>query len=260
VSRRVESLGGTLAVAAAVALVCSLLVSTAVYFLRPFELAYSAVERNRAILEAAGRAPVEGAVTDREVVERFLELETRIADLSTGSFTQAIDAASYDFRAAADDPGMRVAIPAADDVAGLSTRPRYMPVHLAFDDDRVSRIVLPIYARGMWSTIYGYVALAADMETIAGVSFYEHGETAGIGDRIKNPDWLGGWRGKRLYGPDGALRFRIATRAETVPAEYRVDSITGATVTVSSIDRAMRYWFSEHGYRPLLERLKNRGF
>lgn len=256
-SRGVESLGRTLAVAIGVALFCSLLVSTAVYYLRPIELALGAVDRNRAILDAAG---IESAtLDDRQVVDRFLELEARVVALDTGEFSSAVDAASYDYRAALDDPDMRVEIPPELDGGRLGVRPRYMPVYFVRDGDRIGRIVLPMYARGMWSTIHAFVALEADLSTIAGVAFYEHGETPGIGDRIENPQWQAGWVGKRIYGPDGVVRFRITADADAVPAEYRVDGITGATVTAEAVNTATRYWFSEHGYGRLLERLREGG-
>jgi Na+-transporting NADH:ubiquinone oxidoreductase subunit C len=253
---RRDSLGRTLGIAAGVALLCSLLVSTAVYLLRPIQQAHTSIDRNRAILAAAGLFEAEAAVSDREIAAGFLDLDVRIVDLETGQFTGAVDAASYDFRAAADDPRLRVGIADERDVAGLDTRPRYMPVYVLQRDGQIERIVLPIYAQGMWSTIYGFVGLAADMSTIIGVDFYEHGETPGIGDRIENPAWQAQWSGKELFGQDRMLRFRIAADADAAASRYRVDSITGATVTASAVGSAMRYWFSDAAYGPLLERLR----
>lgn len=255
-SERPESLARTLGVAAGVALACSLLVATAVHLLRPIERAYGLVDRNRAILDASGLAEPGEPLTDREVVERFLVLEPWIVDLDRGAPTDTVDPAGYDYRAAADDPSLAEPIPPELDTARLGTRPRYMPVYLLRSGGRIERIVLPFYGRGMWSTIYGFVALQGDFTTVAGVAIDEQGETPGIGDRIENPAWLARWEGKRLYGPDGALRFRISTDATAAPAAYRVDGITGATVTVSAVDAAMRYWFSSSGYEPLLARLR----
>lgn len=258
-SERPESRFRTLAVAAGVALFCSLLVSSVVYWLRPLELAYSAIDRNRAIVRAAGIGGADAALDDRAVVERFVELERRIVDLASGDYTDAVDAKTYDYRAAENDPLMRVDIPGALDVARLKTRPRYMPVYILPGDRGPSRIVLPVYGRGMWSTIYAYVALESDLTTIAGVAIFEHGETPGIGDRIENPSWLGQWVGKRIYAADGAFRFTISSDTSVAAADYRVDGITGATVSSSGVNDAVRFWFSADGYGPFLERLRGQG-
>jgi len=252
-----ESVGRTLAVAAIVALFCSFVVSITVYWLRPIQLALASVEQNRAVLVAAGLAGSTETLEDREVVRRFLNVETRLVDFDAVDFVSA-DAsmiAAYDFRAAANDPNARREIMADIDTASLGTRPRLMPVYLLEDGGRLERIVLPVYGRGMWSTIYGYIALDGDLMTIAGVWFFEHGETPGIGDRIQNPDWTRTWAGKRAYLADGTLQLRIGGAANA-PLESRIDAITGATVTVSGVDLFVRYWLGDDGYGPLLARLR----
>lgn len=254
-----ESKTATIAFAAGVAFFCSLMVSTAVYFLRPVVLAYEAIDFNRAVVEVAGLLAADLDWDDRAVVNAFLELEARVVDLESGQLTDAADAVSADFRAAIDDPGRLVPIPASLDSAGLETRPRFAPVYLLRDVDRIERIVVPFYARGMWSTIHGVIALEPDSSTIGGISFYAHGETPGIGDRIERSDWRGSWRGKRLYDETGELRFRIGREAAAQSAEFGVDSITGATVTVDAVGNAVGYWFSEHGYAPFLEWLREGG-
>ena len=252
-----ESTVKTLAVAAGVALVCSLLVSTAVYWLRPIQLASGGIERNRAILDAAGLADSTETLPDREVLDRFGEFDPEIVDLASGRLVERA-APSYDYRGALDDPAQTVAIPADADIAGLGSRPRTMPVYILRRGRQIERIVLPVYGRGMWSTIHGFIGLEGDLATIAGVRFYELGETPGIGDRIQDPAWTAKWRGKRIYAEDGTLRFRIG-RADAAGADFRVDAITGATVTVTAVDRFVRYWLGPDGYAPLLERLRGEG-
>ncbi|MGD2167275.1 MAG: NADH:ubiquinone reductase (Na(+)-transporting) subunit C [Gammaproteobacteria bacterium] len=252
---RRESAARTIAVAAAVAVICSLIVSTAVYVLRPYELAYSALDRNRAILAALGVVGPDDELATADIVDRFLALDRRVVDLQAAAYTSAVDASIYDFRKAIQQSENIIEIPQSDDVGGLGSRPRFMPVYLRDEAGASRRIALPIYASGMWSTIYGYVALEADLTTIAGITIYEHGETPGIGDRILAPAWLGSWRGKRLYDPDGVLRFRITADQQAAQPQYRVDSITGATVSASALGDAIRYWFSSHGYGRFLERL-----
>ena len=239
---RQQSTPATLAFAAMVAFGCALVVSLAVWWLKPIQLALVATDYTRAILEAAGVAQAEDALTERELARRFLQFEARMVDLEIHGFSHGLDPATYDYRTQLN--------------AGRQTRPRYMPLYLWREKGRVRGAVLPLYADGMWSTIHGFVALEADFSTIAGVNFYEHGETPGIGDRIQSPQWQAQWLGKKLYGEDGAYRFQIRTNPDPTLASFSVDAISGATVTVSAVNRAMLYWFGSDGYGPVLKALR----
>jgi Na+-transporting NADH:ubiquinone oxidoreductase subunit C len=261
-TRARESMGRTLAVAGGVALFCSLFVSTAVYWLRPIQAAYLSIERNRAIVTAAGIAADDVALSDREVVDRFLTLELRIVDLEADAFAgiDAVDPEVYDYREAIDVASLTVPISRDSDIAALGRRPRAMPAYLLFDGPSLQRIVLPVYGRGMWSTIHGFVGLGPDLKTVTGVRFHEHGETPGIGDRIQNPEWTARWRGKRMYADDGRVVLRIGGTGSAGPAGGdRVDAITGATVTVSAVDRLVRFWFGDDGYGPFLAGMRAGG-
>jgi Na+-transporting NADH:ubiquinone oxidoreductase subunit C len=252
-----ESTVRTLAVAATVAFVCSLLVSGAVAWLRPIQLAYRSVEQNRAVLVAAGLAAPGEVLDDRAVVARFLELEPRLVDLDAGRYVNADAAmiAAYDFRAAADDPVASREIAPERDTASLGQRPLLMPVYLREEGGRLEAIVLPVYGRGMWATIHGYLVLDGDLQTVANVLFYEHGETPGIGDRIQNPGWIAQWAGKRAIGSDGTPVLRVGSG--NADAAERVDAITGATITVNAVDGFVRYWLGADGYGPFLSALRS---
>ena len=47
--------------------------------------------------------------------------------------------------------------------------------------------------------MYGFMALESDGNTVAGLGFYEHGETPGLGGEIDNPNWKAIWPGKLVY-------------------------------------------------------------
>lgn len=248
-----EKLSRTLLVAVSVALGCALLVSTTVYFLRPIQLAYADLERNRVIVETAGLALPGETLSDRVIVSRFVELDARVVDLETGEFAEDVDARRYDQRAAAIDPETSVAVPESLDIAGLGRRARRVPVYLLLSGGRIERIVLPVHGQGMWSTLYGFLSLESDFNTIAAIRIYEHGETAGIGDRIQDPAWEAEWVGKQLYGPTGGLQFRVVRDADP---PFEVDIISGASVTAEGVGNLVRYWFGEHGYATFLTRLR----
>ena len=252
-----DSVGRNLLVAGVVALVCSLIVSAAVTWLRPIQLAYRSLDQGRTVLVAAGLISEAAAQDEGELVERLLDLEQRLVDLDAGQFVNA-DAnmiAAYDFRAAAVDPAMSREIEPALDSASIGRRPLVMPVYIRRLDGAIERIVLPVYGQGMWSTIHAYLVLDGDLRRVVRFEIAEHGETPGIGDRIENPDWLARWSGKRAFRDDGTLVLRVAGAPGGDPDE-RIDGITGATVTVEAVNSLLRYWLGEDAYGPFLNRLR----
>lgn len=238
----VNTVPRTLAVAAIVALACSAMVSSAVYVLRPIQQGYASLERNRAILAVAGLLPTNG-VSDRQIVAHYIDLEAHVVDKATGNYVTNVDARSFDHWETEVEP------------ASSAHRPTLVPVYLVRKDGVLERLVLPVDGRGMWSVIYGYVALDADLSTIADVVFFRHGETPGIGDRIQDPVWLDGWRGKRIYDESGEARIRVVKAAR---GPYEVDLISGASVTSSATGDLVRYWFGDDGYRLFLDRMRGR--
>ncbi|HEY5665134.1 MAG TPA: NADH:ubiquinone reductase (Na(+)-transporting) subunit C [Gammaproteobacteria bacterium] len=247
-----ESVARTLGVATGVAVFCSLFVSSAVLWLRPIQLAYASIERNRAIVEAAGLVEPGVELDERAIVDRFLDLETRIVDLDAGAFSDPVSPTTYDFRAAIDDPDQTRPIPDELDIANLGRRPVYLPVYLLRDGAGIELIVLPIYGPGMWAMIHGFISIRADFTTIAGVTFYEHGETPGIGDRFLDPAWLAQWQGRRAYDDTRRLVFRIGADGATPAANGAIDAITGATITTSAIEDLVQYWLGDNGFGPFL--------
>lgn len=228
----------TLGFAALVAFGCALLVSSVVHYLRPIQQALASIDQARAIVTAANWHADVAGMSDLEIANAFRTFEPRLANLQAGTLIERVDAA-----------------PAEVDLATVEDRPEQMPVYLLFDSGRLARVVLPIRGRGMWSTIHGLLALEGDLVTIAGLVILEHGETPGIGDRIENPDWLAGWRGKRLYDAGGRYRLMVDPRPQPEDLPFSIDAITGATITVSAVESAVAEWLGESGYGPLLEKL-----
>jgi len=249
-----------LLVAFGVALFCSLLVASAVYWLRPLQSGFESAARNRAILVAAGVIGHTEEPSERDLIAQSLRIEPRLVDLDSDGLVAADAAAAlaFDYRVALNDSAALYDIPAAADIAGLGSRARTMPIYLLRNGSRADGVVVPVYGRGMWSTIHGFVGLRSDLVTIAGATFYEYGETPGIGDRIAAPAWLETWAGKTAYAPDGSVVFRIG--GAPAAASSGIDSITGATVTVTAVDKFVRYWLGDDGFGPLLARMRAEGF
>ena len=238
-----------------VALVCSVLVSVAAITLKPKQLRNQLVERSRNIISLTGLVPVGATLSDDQILAAVEQLDIRVVDVDTGEFDASIDPVEFDARAAVNNPDLSIAIPPVDDVAKLSRRARHAVVYLVWDDNELSRVILPIHGQGMWSTLYGYLALEADLNTIAAVSFYEQTETAGLGDQIQRPDWQAQWEGRQLFDSQGNFRFRVAAGAVeegSTAARHQVDALTGASVTADAVTQLVAYWFGSNGYANFL--------
>lgn len=252
-----DSTAKVLGIALLLCIVCAVLVSAAAVGLRSRQEHNKVEEKRKNILLAAGLYD-----SGRPIEEQFGRIHSRIVDLKTGEFTDAIDAATFDSRAAARAAETRHQIPEEDDLAAIKARSRYMDVYLVVDDERLQQVVLPVHGKGLWSTMYGFVSLADDLNTINGFAFYEHGETPGLGGEIDNPSWKEQWPGKKIYDESGQLRIEVlkgTVDRDSANAIYQVDGLAGATLTARGVGNLLRYWLGDDGYRVFLETLKREG-
>jgi len=246
-----DSLPKTLFVAVALCLVASMVVSTAAVALRPIQNANKLRDKQVNILQVAGLYH-----PDDNVDETFQRFEPKVLDLQTGDFTDQFDAATFDDRAAADDPELSQAL--AEDPAGIGRQSRYKTVYLLRDDQsQLDKIILPIHGYGLWSTLYGFIAVEENGNEIYGLQFYEHAETPGLGAEVDNPRWKQQWAGKKLRDESGELTITVAKMAPPQGADYHVDGLAGATLTSRGVDSLVRFWMGEQGYSPLLARLES---
>ena len=254
-----ESLIKTYVVALSLAVCCSLLVSGAAVGLRPLQEENKVRDRKKNILVVAGLYDEE-----TEVAEAFRQIEVRIIDIESGEFVgeDQFDPESFDQRAAAKDPKLSVTIPVEKDLAGIGRRAKYAPVYLVKKDDKLDQVILPFEGKGLWSTMYGFLALGDDLNTVRGITFYEHAETPGLGGEIDNPQWKAKWTGKKLYDDQGTLKLEVVkgAAAQSGPgAEHQVDGISGATLTANGVSYSVAYWMGDDGFKNLLERLRAEG-
>jgi Na+-transporting NADH:ubiquinone oxidoreductase subunit C len=243
------------------ALVCSSLVSAAVVLLRPIQLNNQMLERSRNIMQLTGLLAEGEEPGDEEMLGLYRSLDHRIFNMDSAEFSLDIEPDSFDKRRAVNDPELGLRIPSELDHASLGRRSRYAPVYMVWDGDGLERIILPVRGAGMWSTLYGYIALEPDLNTIAGMTFYEQNETPGLGDQITHRHWLEQWSGRRIFDDRGQIRFRVSesvVEEGSDAAAHQVDALTGATVTGNAVTSLIHYWFGPHGYQPFLEQLRER--
>ncbi|MHA7815209.1 MAG: Na(+)-translocating NADH-quinone reductase subunit C [Pseudohaliea sp.] len=246
-----DSIKKIVTVAFALCIVCSIVVSTAAVILKPAQEANKDLDRKRNILAAAGMLE-EGKTVD----ELFQRIEARYVDLRTGEFAAEVPD-GYNQRAASKSPNLSTDL--EEDPAKIGRRADYAEVYLVQGTGGgLDKVILPIHGYGLWSTLYGFIALESDVNTVAGLGFYEHGETPGLGGEVDNPRWKSQWPGKQVYR-DGEAAIALAKGAvdkESPNAPWRVDGLSGATLTARGVTNLVQFWLGEQGFKPFLDNLK----
>ncbi len=249
-----ESTQKTLVVTLILCVVCSIIVSTAAVLLRPAQVANKALDIKLNILMAADMYDPLGGIE-----EQFERVEVKLVDLDTGKFSTEIPVETYDQFKAAKDPESSKELSAEVDVASISRRENYAKVYVVNGSDGIEKVVLPIRGYGLWSTLKGFVALEADLNTVIGLGYYEHGETPGLGGEVDNPKWKAMWPGKKVYAADGSVAISVikgVVTSSTSGAEHKVDGLSGATLTSKGVDYMLKFWLGENGYAAFLNNLK----
>ncbi|MCV6603873.1 MAG: Na(+)-translocating NADH-quinone reductase subunit C [Porticoccaceae bacterium] len=243
----------TILVALILCLVCSVVVSGAAVGLRDMQQANKELDKKGNILKAAGLYE-EGVSIDQQ----FESVTAKVVDLSTGRFTDAVDAASYDQRKASKDPAMSDKLTGEQDIAKIGRKEKYATVYMVEGANGIEKLILPIKGYALWSTLYGFVALESDFNTVAGLGFYEHKETPGLGGEIDNPSWKALWVGKQVYNGNQAAISVIKGAVDNSKPEavYQVDGLSGATQTSKGVHNLMQFWMGDEGFAPFLANLK----
>lgn len=271
-----ESTRHTFQVALLLCLVCSFVVSLAAVSLRERQQQNREAARNRNVLMAAFPADLsdetsfEAFYKSRGVadLEDFFErhVELRAINLSSGGPAPEVDPGSYDQVLAARDPELSSELDLRSepgrDVAGIKSREDVGCVYLvrgAEPGSGFETIVLPIRGYGLWSTLKGFVAIDAQSladgpasARVRGLTYYQHGETPGLGGEVDNPIWKARWPGKRIFDPQWNVKLNVSKSPRT---EHDVDALTGATITSNGVSHMLAFWLGPDGYGPFLKRL-----
>jgi len=251
-SNQQETFGKTMVVVLAVCLVCSIIVAGAAVGLRPIQIANKEIDKQSNILAVAGLR------TSKSVKEIFSSnIETKLVDLATGEFATDVDASAYDQRKAAKDPATSIKLTADQNIAKIGRRANLATVYLVSDDNgQLQRIILPVHGAGLWSTMYAFVAIKADGNTIDAITYYDQGETPGLGGEVQNPRWRGLFVGKELFDANGNPAIKIVKGQAAAGSKHEVDGLSGATLTSVGVEHTFTFWLGEQGFGPFLSKVR----
>ncbi|MBU0529946.1 NADH:ubiquinone reductase (Na(+)-transporting) subunit C [bacterium] len=141
---------------------------------------------------------------------------------------------------------------------GIISENGTLSVYIAKDGDQPTGYSIPISGKGLWSTIYGYLALEPDGNTIKGITFYQHGETPGLGGELEKDWFTANYVGKKIYNSDGMLVSVEIVKGQVnqsgVNAIHQVDGISGATLTGKGLNNFIAQDLNI--YKPFLDRIR----
>ena len=251
----------TFKVAIQLCLVCSVVVSALAVGLGPIQARKREEFRQQSVLSAAGvwkdgSDPAKLFASKAEVI---------YLDLTAGAPVEVEDEeakkdARFNLTKALQDKDLHQNLDRAIDVAGLKQLEKFTTIYqvqATTDDGNRDILVMPVRGKGLWSTLWGFAAIdVTDIKdgpenvTIAGLTYYQHGETPGLGGEVDNPKWKAKWLGKKVFDADWNVLVEVSKTANN---DYQVDALSGATLTSNGVTNMLVFWLGENGFGPYLK-------
>ena len=260
-----DSIQKTLFVAILLCLVCSVIVAGAAVGLRDQQNLNKANDKRIAVLQAADLYEA-----GKPVAEQFKsKITTRIVNIEAGRFATdaelqeikdaGLSVDNFDQKKSSKMPELSAALKPENDPASIKRKEKFAAIYIVKNGDAIEKVILPVHGYGLWSTLYGFLALKGDMETIAGLGFYQHAETPGLGGEVDNPKWKSLWVGKKLHDEDGDVAISVVKGGAEPGNPNQVDGLSGATLTSRGVDSLVKFWVGESGFGKFLTKLKEQG-
>ena len=256
-----ETFGYTLTVAFVVCLVCAVIVSTAAVALKPQQIINKALDKNNNVLAAADLL---GDYTLKNVPADFVKTTfddnviVKLVNIKTGKFVTDMtdeEIEKYDQAKAAKSAEK---LDKKIDIAQIKRQADYAKIYVINDaNGNLDKVVLPIHGYGLWSTLYGFIALEADLNTVIGLGFYAHAETPGLGGEVDSDGFKDQWPGKKIFDDAGVLKIHVAKGGQAQDPMHDIDGLSGATLTTRGVDNLVKFWLGENGFASFIANLKN---
>ncbi len=133
-----------------------------------------------------------------------------------------------------------------DDSGKLVDQETDSPIFVYIKNNKVDAYAIPISGYGLWSTLYGYFSVNGDGTTVRGITFYEHGETPGLGAEVEAKWFQDNFVGKKIATIAGEFKSvsivkgKVDNVVNDSEKPYHVDGISGATVTSNGVNEFLK--------------------
>lgn len=232
----------------ALCLGCSVLLATAAVVLKERQVINQTLDKQKSVLQAANLVKPGESLSAEVIREKFQSITPLIVDLKADTVAENVDPANF-------DPDSVPLMTPSPNMAQIKAIPEKVQIYEVMKDGKVDMLVLPIEGKGLWGTLYGYLALGADTNTIRGITYYDHKETPGLGGEVDNPKWKNRWPGRKAYDEDGDVAIHVIKGAAGPAAEdpHSIDGLSGATITSRGVTHMLEFWLGEEGFGPWLK-------
>ena len=234
-------------------LLCSAIISLIAIQLRSVQNENVVKDMQKKIVSSAGLQLEYGSVENA-----MMNIKTIVVDLDQGKIVD-INPNSYELSKELREEGKYKFLSAENDIASIKKREKYSKVFIEYKDDKINTLILPVRGYGLWGILYGYLAIKSDFNTVAGLEFYEHKETPGLGAEIDNPKWKALWKGKKIYRENGEVSLKVIkgnVLASSDNINYEVDGLSGATLTCNGVTNLIAYWMGSDGFLNFINNLR----
>ncbi|QDU67515.1 Na(+)-translocating NADH-quinone reductase subunit C [Engelhardtia mirabilis] len=232
-------------------LVCSLAVSVLAVELKPLQEVNKILDQRLNVLAVAGVIEGGAKLPKEEVEKLFESIEELVVDRRTGEvLLTGAEAAAVDPIREAKDPALSEPTPPEHQRTQLARLPNRLKVYKVGIEGHECWVIT-IWGNGLWSTLYGYMAISTDLSEVVGITYYEHGETPGLGGEVDNPRWKSQWVGKQVYDENGDPLVTVV-KAGMSTHPYEVDGMSGATITSNGVKWMVDLWLGPDGYGTFL--------
>lgn len=112
---------------------------------------------------------------------------------------------------------------------------RNFPFFVA-EKDGETYYIIPIRGKGLWGPIWGFIALAKDLNTVLGATFGHKSETPGLGAEINLPIFQDQFPGKKIFNENGIFNsIKVIKGGAKEGDVHGVDAISGGTITSNGV-------------------------
>ncbi|MFN5708201.1 MAG: Na(+)-translocating NADH-quinone reductase subunit C [Planctomycetota bacterium] len=254
-----DSIGNTFFIALSLCLVCSAVVALAAIGLKPIQDRNKALDRKKNVLIAAGLIKRGDSANIDQLFQKMVV--DKIVDLESGQdvTSEYPSPAAFDPEATLEEKGKYRQLESKEDIATLKKRENRAHVYLvktSESDETPSKYVFPVRGKGLWSTMKGFLSLNSDLKTASGITFYEDGETPGLGGEINSAAFQAQWPDKRILDDSGKVVLKVS---KTASGDSEIASLSGATITSNGVQFMIQYWLGDAGFGKYLQNLQASG-